>query len=376
MAGNYAYVVSEVSDALEIVDVSDPANPSHKGSIIDGAGGALLDSPQSAFVSGNYAYVASYSSDALEIVNVGNIPATGVTVVTPTKITGTFDLTDKITGLYNVVVTNPRGFFAVLSGGFSVYYPSMDPPPDNGGEENGPRPKQAPGTPQTVSVNVGQAGHTSIIHAEVTGIGVGDIIVTAKEASGPGNGVPPPPGLVYEYAEITPARFTGITKVSIRFFVPQSWLDEHQLTPGNIVLYHNVGDGWQALPTTFDAVRNGLAYFTATGSGFSRFAITGQAGISPEDPGNATPAGTILPDYDPAHAAGTEVPTTAGTIIPAAQVTSMTTALPAGKPADGGLSALHLMIAVGAGLLFISGGILVRRWWIRRQNPALFREDN
>ncbi len=34
--GNYAYIASSLSTALEIVDVSDPANPVHTGTIADG----------------------------------------------------------------------------------------------------------------------------------------------------------------------------------------------------------------------------------------------------------------------------------------------------------------------------------------------------
>jgi hypothetical protein len=73
VAGNYAYVASYGSSALEIVDVANPASPFHKGSLIDGGSGApFLDSPYGVYVSGNNAYVASYSSNALEIVDVTN----------------------------------------------------------------------------------------------------------------------------------------------------------------------------------------------------------------------------------------------------------------------------------------------------------------
>ena len=72
VSGNYAYVASAGSNALEIVDVSDPANPTHRGSIVNGSGGALLNNPYSVFVSGSNAYVASAGSNALEIVDVSN----------------------------------------------------------------------------------------------------------------------------------------------------------------------------------------------------------------------------------------------------------------------------------------------------------------
>jgi hypothetical protein len=48
------------------------------------------------------------------------IPATGVTVVSSTKITGSFNLNNAPAALYNVVVTNTGGRSAVLSGGFTV----------------------------------------------------------------------------------------------------------------------------------------------------------------------------------------------------------------------------------------------------------------
>ena len=43
VSGNYAYVASPGSNALEIVDVSNPANPVHKASIINGAGGSTFE---------------------------------------------------------------------------------------------------------------------------------------------------------------------------------------------------------------------------------------------------------------------------------------------------------------------------------------------
>ena len=81
---NYAYVASSDSNALEIVDVSNPAAPVHAGSINDG-GDVKLGAPRSVFVAGNYAYVASYNSNALEIVQFSNpTPAyPTITSITP-----------------------------------------------------------------------------------------------------------------------------------------------------------------------------------------------------------------------------------------------------------------------------------------------------
>ena len=89
-SGKYAYVTSQNSNALEVVDVSNPAVPVHAGSLTNGTGGALLSNPWGIYVSGHYAYIASLYSDALDIVDLGFVPANGVNVINPTKITWVF----------------------------------------------------------------------------------------------------------------------------------------------------------------------------------------------------------------------------------------------------------------------------------------------
>jgi PKD repeat protein len=72
VSGNYAYVASEASNALEIVDISNKSAPVHAGSITDGAGGAALFDVLGVQVSGNYAYLASGFGNSLGIVDVSN----------------------------------------------------------------------------------------------------------------------------------------------------------------------------------------------------------------------------------------------------------------------------------------------------------------
>ena len=74
VSGNYVYLASYYDNALEVVDVSNPSSPVHKGSIITG-GNTKLDGAMGVFVSGKYAYLAGYGDDALEIVDVSNPPA-------------------------------------------------------------------------------------------------------------------------------------------------------------------------------------------------------------------------------------------------------------------------------------------------------------
>ena len=71
---DYAYVVSELGDdALEIIDISNPAYPLHKGSITkDENGNKLFFDPKSLDVSGNYAYVANFFANSLEVIDVSD----------------------------------------------------------------------------------------------------------------------------------------------------------------------------------------------------------------------------------------------------------------------------------------------------------------
>jgi hypothetical protein len=75
VSGNYAYLASQ-NGAFEIVDISNPAAPVHKGKLLDKVGGANLYNPHSLAISGNYAYVIDSGgpghSPALEIIDISN----------------------------------------------------------------------------------------------------------------------------------------------------------------------------------------------------------------------------------------------------------------------------------------------------------------
>ena len=255
---------------------------------------------------------------------------------------------------------------------FMTPTPTPGPTPD-GGSEGVPNPAIKDPLKEiliTVSANVGQIGHTNIIRVEVTGVGVRDIVVTATEVHGPGTDVPPPPGIIYEYVDISPARFTRITEANIIFIVPQSWLDEHHLAPQEITLYHNTGKTWQALPTRLDLIRSGEAYYTARSDGFSRFAITGQFN-STLSTQNATASSTATMYSAPVQVSGSKVPVIAASPVNTVPVTTRTTVPPVPLPPASGFPFATI---VAAGVMLIGGSYMIRRWWIRRQNPALFRE--
>jgi PGF-pre-PGF domain-containing protein len=221
-----------------------------------------------------------------------------------------------------------------------------------------------------ISVNVG--GTTPIASVNVTGTGINGLIVTATEASGPGTNVSAAPGIVMEYMNITPQEFTSITDAQITFFISQSWIDENNLVPQDIVLEHNVGTGWQALPTTFDYTSNGEDYFTATTTGFSRFAITGQPGLNTVSQ-NAVPSPTVQTFGALAKASSTGSPSDPAPQVTSTPVKTQTTIITGTSQPLSGFPFKTIAIVAGC-VVLVGSGFLVRRWWIRRQNPTLFRK--
>lgn len=215
--------------------------------------------------------------------------------------------------------------------------PTARPIHDSGGDSPTVTPVQ---TPTTVEMSVG--GNSPVSNVSVTGTGIGRLTVTGTLQS--------LPGIIYEYFSLVPARYTTITAATITFSVPAAWLEEHGLSAEDIVLYHHDGATWNALPTTVGAAENGQVIFTATSPGFSLFAITGI-----EKAGKAT------------------TPT-------AAQTTSRAVAEPtaeqtAAVPPQSAPEFPLPMIALVAGIVLVlaGAGYLIRRWWMHRQNPALFR---
>ena len=74
VSGSYAYVAGQYSNSLVVVDVSNPASPVIRGSVVSSS---LMFYAVGVAVSGSYAYVAAHGSDALVVVDVSN-PATPV----------------------------------------------------------------------------------------------------------------------------------------------------------------------------------------------------------------------------------------------------------------------------------------------------------
>jgi PGF-pre-PGF domain-containing protein len=200
-------------------------------------------------------------------------------------------------------------------------------------------------------VNVG--GNSAISQVAITGTGISGAIVTGIVVSGPGEDISPPPGTVYQYMDITPAQFTTIDNVVISFTVPVSWLEEHQLTPQNIILYHLVGQTWVALPTMLVKTESGHAYFTAVSPGFSRFAIAGDINITGAM--QEQPSGEVIQT--------TPAPTES--IMPYTPVATQTAATPT-PTVKSGIPEISLVLGTVGAVVLVAGAGMVRRRRIRR----------
>jgi hypothetical protein len=171
---------------------------------------------------------------------------------------------------------------------------------------------------------------------------------------------------VYQYIDLVPARYNTITESEQFFTVPIAWLEEHGAGPDTIVMFHYSGSTWEPLPTTILSTKNGRVFFSSQGPAFSLFAISAiidgarnevAAGVSPQASGDLLPG--------PGESGVVTGPVVAESPPP-----------PQLQPADPSTgSPLTFVAVIAAGCAgILAGGFFIRRWWIRRQNPALFQE--
>ncbi|MFC1612654.1 LVIVD repeat-containing protein, partial [Patescibacteria group bacterium] len=111
--GNYAYIISDVEDgigSLDIFDISDPANPRHMSSTTE-SGAMEMDAPQQIYVSGKYAYITAANSNSLEILDVSDPanPAHSGAV--------TDNATNNLMSPYGIYVSGDYAYIGITSAG-------------------------------------------------------------------------------------------------------------------------------------------------------------------------------------------------------------------------------------------------------------------
>jgi uncharacterized delta-60 repeat protein len=221
------------------------------------------------------------------------------------------------------------------------------------------------GTNITETVNVG--GGSAVTRAEMTGTDLGkNLVISAFPKKSLPLGMVTPNTTVYQYLSIVSSAVPGVVnKTAFDFSVPQSWLTEHGFTAGDIVMMHYENEEWQTLDTWVVAENGGNVFYRAITPGFSYFAIAYLKDGTNMGTGTPLPT-TLVPVETPVSEAPSPVTiTTEKTqIVPQAPVTD---------PVNGTPLTTIIVGFIGASAI-IAGAFLVRRWWIRKQNPALFRK--
>jgi len=170
---------------------------------------------------------------------------------------------------------------------------------------------------------------------------------------------------------VNPSSVQGGT---ITFAVLGSWMRDHGVKTGDIVMMRNHDGAWAELPTTSGQVIGDTQYFTAATPGFSSFAVATR--LNTTATGNAT-ANVTAATTGFTSSQTSPVTTSVTTVTTRATTIPETTAVPAPAEVPVGSSGIPILWAVaGVGGIAVAacGGFLIRRWWIRRQNPALFQK--
>ncbi|MEN6609356.1 MAG: PGF-pre-PGF domain-containing protein [Methanoregulaceae archaeon] len=325
-----------------------------------------------------------------------NISITGITPTLSTSISTTIPA-NIVAGVWNVTVVNPDGRTGTNASVTFTVTNGSSPTPSGTGDSNsadamdpgrfssytGSSPGAAAGGAMTFAINEpatknapGAIISVTVVPSRTLG---STSLLVADVDSQPKS--PIPDRKTADIASIEPIGVSpsSITRGTITFAVTDSWLTTNGLKPTDIVLMRQSGGVWSELPTTFDHQTGDMYYFTATTPGFSYFAITTRMNATA---GNATatvtPSATVSSSPVSTTAApGSSSPVSAAPVSAAKPVATQTTGVPASGTSPSGSSGIPVLpvIAGIAGIVIvIVAGFFVRRWWIRRQNPSLFRK--
>jgi hypothetical protein len=196
------------------------------------------------------------------------------------------------------------------------------------------------------------------------------------------SGGSPPGQTVIGYIEIEPVGINPDTVSSgvITFSVNGQWLTAHDLTPAQVGLMRNHDNLWTSLPTTLLRQSGDTYYYEATTPGFSYFAVVARTGTVLANATVTVPsvAATAVTTESiqaaPVTLANTQVTVKTSAVPTTVAVRTETTVVPAGSGGSPGMPALAILACIGGIAVVAAGAVLVRRWWIHRQNPALFKE--
>jgi len=171
----------------------------------------------------------------------------------------------------------------------------------------------------------------------------------------------------------------SISAATVEFSLDTDYLQSMNVAPENVVIMRWADDRWEQLPTTPGRSEGGRVYFSATTPGFSYFVITNKPVTQITATATTLPITTItdvtttMADLVPASPMQTEeTPGTTGS-KPTISRTPAAPMEPEPIPPQPGITTIAIIGIAGIVLGAVSA-FYIRRWWIRRQNPALFRK--
>ena len=165
----------------------------------------------------------------------------------------------------------------------------------------------------------------------------------------------------------------------ISFSVNGQYLRDHHIDPAQVTLMRNHDGQWSPLAGSLVGQTGDTYNYEARTTGFSYFAVVApNAGTAANTTmastlTNSTTSGDLVVITAPVTVPVT--PLVVRSTVVTVPVTSATTAVPAALGPNPGIPVI-VIEGIVVLLAVIGGAFLVRRWWIRRQNPALFEKYN
>ncbi|MDO9325523.1 MAG: PGF-pre-PGF domain-containing protein [Methanoregula sp.] len=178
----------------------------------------------------------------------------------------------------------------------------------------------------------------------------------------------------------------AIDHAEITFVVDKEWLDAHRVAPSQVVMLRYTNNQWVELPTKpygnhdttygYIATTPAFSYFAVAEKMNSSFVTTGTpAPTVPEAAGTDSTSNATVNTFATGSASSavrTVVPTTVQTVPVPAVTPAQSSILRIFFPSEG----LPLETVIAWTIVFLVLIVviwLIRRWWIRRQNPSLFQ---
>jgi PKD repeat protein len=163
------------------------------------------------------------------------------------------------------------------------------------------------------------------------------------------------------------------------FFVDSGYLADHSIMPADVEMMTYSGGQWKALPTTYTGSTGNRFYFTAQSDGYSVLAVgnikDGTAGLPSVIPRVAgSPTSLSGTSAIPSRSQETVAASGLSGNMPVSLATTAPPSAPATADPGPGFPVAIVALTGTGGMVLAGTGWYVRRWWIRRQNPALFQE--